>query len=104
MAQSRAVNGMTIDLSEIPPKCDSCILGKQTISTIPKVREGPKATDRLERIHVDLSGPMTVTSRSGRKYSMNIMDDYSSYVWSVPLRLKSEAVPHWMENWLMILT
>ena len=93
MAQSRAVNGMTIDLSEIPPKCDSCILGKQTISTIPKVREGPKATDRLEHIHVDLSGPMTVTSRSGRKYSMNIMDDYSSYVWSVPLRLKSEAVP-----------
>ena len=93
MARSHSVEGMPIDLSAAPPKCDNCILGKQTRTPVPKVREGLRATRRLERVHVDLCGPMSILSRSGRLYSMNIVDDYSGYVWSLPLRSKDEAMP-----------
>jgi hypothetical protein len=91
MAKHKAADGMMINLSTIPPKCTHCILGKQTRSSIPKTCEGPKATRRLEHIYVDLMGPMSVTSRLGKAYLMNIMDDFTSYIWSIPLRSKDEA-------------
>ena len=93
MARSCVVEGMKVDLSISPPKCDLCILGKQTRSPVPSVREGNKAVKPLERVFVDLCGPMPVKSRSGRLYSMNLIDDFSSYVWSLPLRSKDEAAP-----------
>ena len=98
MARNGVVRGMPIDLSTLPPKCDHCIVGKQTRSSVPKVREGPKATRRLERVFVDLCGPHLVTSKSGCRYSMNIIDDFSSYVWTIPLRGKdgaSQALQVW---------
>ena len=92
MAKNRVSKGMPIDLSTSPPQCDHCALGKQTHSTVPKSREGPKATKRLERVYVDLCGPMAVTSRAGNLYSMNVIDDFSGYVWTLPLRSKADAL------------
>ena len=75
-----------------PPKCDSCILGKQTKTPVPKVREtGRRATRRLEKVWVDLTGPMAVQSRTGNSYMMNIVDDYMNYPWLIPLKNKGEA-------------
>ena len=91
MARNGIVSGMPIDLSVLPPLCDHCIVGKQTRRPVPRVREGLKASRRLERVYVDLTGPMHVTSKTGRLYSMNIIDDFSSYVWSISLRSKDEA-------------
>ena len=34
---------------------------------------------------------MAVMSQSGKLYSMNIIDNYSSHVWSIPLHSKSNA-------------
>jgi transposase InsO family protein len=82
---------MTIDLSSAPPKCTHCVLGKQTCSPVPKIREGPKATKQLERVFVDLCGPMPCVSRTGHLYAMHVIDDFSSYVWSLPLRSKGDA-------------
>jgi hypothetical protein len=45
---------------------------------------------------------MSIPSRSGRLYSMNIIDDYSSFVWSLPLRSKDEAAPT-LKTWLLAL-
>ena len=42
-------------------------------------------------MYVDLCGPMAVTSRSGNLYSMNVIDDFSGYVWSIPLHAKADA-------------
>ena len=92
MARDNVVEGMPIDLSSTPASCDHCILGKQTRSPVPRLREGRKATKRLERVFVDLCGPMPVVSTYGHLYSMNIIDDFSSYVWSLPLARKSNAV------------
>jgi len=101
MARGGAVEGMTVDLSSLPPKCTHCVLGKQTRSPVPKVREGPKASRPLERVYVDLCGPMPCSSHSGRLYSMNVIDDFSSYIWSLPLRNKAEAaivLQHWHKH------
>ena len=91
MARKKAVEGMSINLSSSPLKCEACILGKQTQSTIPKIREGERASRPLERVFVDLCGPIRPVSSSGRMYSMNVIDDFSSYVWSLPLRSKGDA-------------
>src|SRR6266851_189761 len=64
MAHSSAIKGMTIDLLSLPPKCTHCVLGKQTQSPVPKVREGPKVSRLLEHIYVDLCGPMPCSSYS----------------------------------------
>src|SRR6266852_8136106 len=41
-----------------PSKCERCILGKQTRSSVPKVREGVWATKQLEHVYVNLCSPM----------------------------------------------
>ena len=56
------------------------------------MHEGRKATGRLERVFIDLCGPMPAVSKFGHLYSMNIIDDFSSYVWSLPLQHKSDAI------------
>jgi len=92
MARQGIVEGMPIDLSSVPATCDHCILGKQTRSHVPKIREGQRATKRLERVFVDLCRPMPCVSKYGHLYSMNVIDNFSSYVWSLPLKSKSDAV------------
>lgn len=44
MFRSGAVEGMPINLSRMPAKCQPCILGKQVRNSFPKVREGVRAT------------------------------------------------------------
>ena len=92
MAHQGVVEGMPIDLSSAPATCDHCVLGKQTRSYVPKMHEGCRATKRLERVFVDLCGPMHSVLKYGHLYSMNVIDNYSSYVWSLPLKSKSEAI------------
>ena len=91
MAHKQTVEGMTINLSSSPPKCQACILGKQMRSSVPKIREGERASRPLEQVFVDLCGPICPTSSSGRLYSMNVINDFSSYIWSLPLRSKGDV-------------
>ena len=83
---------MHVDLSTLPPKCDHCLIGKQTRNSIPKVRQGQRATQCLEKVFIDLSGPHVATA-SGFLYVMHIVDDFSSFIWSVPLHDKGCAFP-----------
>lgn len=99
MARSHAVEGMRISSTSPVPKCPHCIIGKQTRSSVPKMREGARATRQLERVFLDLTGPMSLPSRTGCLYLMNIIDDYSSFSWSIPLRSKAEAAPL-LKQWL----
>lgn len=45
---------------------------------------------KLEKVWVDLSGPH-VRLRTGNKYVMDIVDDYMSCVWPIPLKGKGDA-------------
>jgi transposase InsO family protein len=97
MARKGTVKGMSpAPASALPSKCESCIFGKQTRTSVPKKRQegkGHRAERRLEKVWVDLSGPSDVEARGGYRYIMNIVDDYTSNHWSIPLKLKSDALP-----------
>ena len=45
----------------------------------------------LELIHIDLCGPMRIQSRSGKKYVLVIVDDYSRFTWVIFLTTKDET-------------
>ncbi|GJX29610.1 retrovirus-related pol polyprotein from transposon TNT 1-94 [Tanacetum coccineum] len=53
------------------------------------VRGLPKL--KFEKDHLDLCGPMRVTSVNGKKYILVIVDDYSRFTWVKFLRSKDEA-------------
>ena len=98
LATKQLAEGMRIDLSQIPPKCDSCIRGKQGRTPVPKMRQGERLKRRLGIIYVDLTGPEAVKSASGNLYVMNIVDDHSSHPWTFCLKLKSDALPT-LQSW-----
>jgi hypothetical protein len=96
MAKKGTLTGASVSSISRPPKCDACILGKQTKTPVPKKREegdGHKATRKLEKVWVDLSGAHAVRSRTGNEYVMDIVDDYTSFPWSIPLKNKDDAFP-----------
>jgi len=96
MARLGVTQGMPSSFPAKPSKCESCVLGKQTQTPVPKRQEeglGHRATRKLEKVWVDLHGPVAVLSRTGNKYIMNIVDDFTSYPWSVPLKTKDDAFP-----------
>jgi GAG-pre-integrase domain len=91
IVESGAAEGMPIDMSTEPGKCDHCILGKQVRSPVPKIRVGPRSNRKLGIVYVDLMGPEAVKSASGNLYTMNIIDDCTSFIWSIHLPSKSAA-------------
>ncbi|GJY30664.1 retrovirus-related pol polyprotein from transposon TNT 1-94 [Tanacetum coccineum] len=71
--------------------CSSCAMGKSK-----KKPHKPKSKDtnqeKLYLLHMDLYGPMRVTSVNGKKYILVIVDDYSRFTWVKFLRSKDEAL------------
>ena len=45
----------------------------------------------LDRVHIDIAGPMPTKSAGGKEYEYIVVDDYSRVVYMRPLRLKSDA-------------
>ena len=98
MAHKHTVEGMMIDLSSSPAKCDACIRGKQTRKPVSKVQEGEKAKQPLGHVFIDLCGPIRPISSSGQLYTMNVIDDYLSYMWTIPLKSKGDAASS-LQRW-----
>ncbi|GKC44604.1 retrovirus-related pol polyprotein from transposon TNT 1-94, partial [Tanacetum coccineum] len=71
--------------------CSACAMGK-----IKKKPYKPKSKDtnqeKLYLLHMDLCGPMCVASVNGKKYILDIVDDYSRFTWVKCLRSKDEAL------------
>ena len=78
--------GIPINVSISPPTCEYCILGKQSKTPVPRVREGERAKVPLEVVYSDLTGPQDIPSAGGSLYLMNIINDYSSYSWGFTLK------------------
>ncbi|GJU54083.1 retrovirus-related pol polyprotein from transposon TNT 1-94 [Tanacetum coccineum] len=81
--------------------CFACALGKST-----KKPHKPKSEDtnqeKLYLLHMDLCGPIRVTSVNGKKYILVIVDDYSRFTWVKCLRSKDEA-PAFIINFLKMI-
>jgi hypothetical protein len=70
--------------------CHACQLGCHT--RLPFYASLSRATSIFDIIHCDLwTSP--VLSLSGFKYYLVILDDFSHYLWTFPLRLKSDTFP-----------
>ncbi|GJV70630.1 retrovirus-related pol polyprotein from transposon TNT 1-94 [Tanacetum coccineum] len=70
--------------------CSACAMGKSK-----KKSHQPKSEDtnqeKLHLLHMDLCGPMRVSSVIGKNYILVIVDDYSRFTWVKCLRSKDEA-------------
>jgi hypothetical protein len=68
--------------------CHACQLGKHT--WLPFSSSSHHAEHHFELIHLDLwTSP--VVSVSGSKYYLVILDDFIHYLWTFPLKLKSDS-------------
>jgi hypothetical protein len=83
--------GMHTCSSSAPSSCEHCILGKQTRSSVPKVKQGVRACKKLGIVLVNLLEHPDHVSSSGNHYVLNIIDDFSSFCWAIPLGVKSDT-------------
>ena len=70
------------------PLCIDCKISK--MKRIAHNGEPPKAKEKLEVIHSDISGPVN-PSIDNKKYFITFMDEFSRKVWIFTLKSKSEA-------------
>ena len=56
-----------------------------------------RSKEQLELVHFNLCGPMTIQARSGFKYFITFIDDYSRYGYIYLMRSKSEAFEKFKE-------
>nr|GEV16171.1 hypothetical protein [Tanacetum cinerariifolium] len=70
--------------------CSSCELRKAKRKSF-HTKITPSSKRRLQLLHIDLCGPMRVSSINGKRYVLVIVDDYSRYTWTHFLRSKDET-------------
>nr|GEY99828.1 retrovirus-related Pol polyprotein from transposon TNT 1-94 [Tanacetum cinerariifolium] len=70
--------------------CNACKIGKQAHAS-PKAKNIVSTTRCLELLHKNLFGPSVVRSYGGNLYTLVIVDDYSSYIWTRFIKNKTEA-------------
>ena len=78
--------------------CEECSKAKAHAQAVPKETSN-KATGRLERVFIDLTGPMKEMSVGQRRFGMVLVDDYSSMTWIRILKHKSDA-PAALKNFI----
>lgn len=75
-----------VKMTAIP--CETCNRAK--IHALPHRHSETRAKNTLELIHMDICGPMSVTSMGGARYFATFIDDYTRYTEVVMLKKKSD--------------
>jgi hypothetical protein len=70
--------------------CDVCVVTKKRRLPFPQWARF-RAKERLELVHGDLCGPVTLATPGGRRYFLLLVDDLSCYMWVMVLGSKGEA-------------
>jgi transposase InsO family protein len=81
--------GVTYD-GQSEDKCISCLEGKKSRLPFQKGK-AKRAKERLEIVHTDLCGPMSVESLHGHNYVLLFMDDFTRKVFPYFLKTKDEV-------------
>ena len=76
--------------------CQGCVEGKMCRKPFKAVSE-IRSTRKLELVHSDVCGPMSVESFGGKRYFLTLIDDYSRAVKVYFLRKKSEVFEKFKE-------
>jgi len=69
--------------------CAACIAAKTV--HLPHKEGHDRASEYLERVHIDIVGPMPTKPVGGGEYAYTVVDDYTRAVYTRPLRLNSKA-------------
>jgi hypothetical protein len=72
--------------------CDICQFAKQ--KHLPFSLSTSNASFNFELLHLDIWGPLSVSSIHGHKYFLTIVDDHSRFLWIILLKNKSEVSHH----------
>lgn len=86
-------NDMVMDMSAIyvsDDVCECCQKGKMHRKAFP-VNKAWRATHKLELVHTNISGPMSIPSLNGSKYFLLFIDDFTRMVWVYFMANKSEV-------------
>ncbi|KAJ3996531.1 hypothetical protein F5050DRAFT_1556038, partial [Lentinula boryana] len=91
MVEKGLVDGLQVlgSVNEKIEQCDSCHLGQAKRCPFDAVTTCESR--RLERVHVDLTGPMQTRALGGYYYSMPIVDGHSAMVRDFYLANKESA-------------
>ncbi|CAH9056118.1 unnamed protein product [Cuscuta europaea] len=82
--------------------CDICHFAKQ--KKLPFPISTSHASNAFDLIHMDVWGPYKVTSYTGFKYFLTIVDDYTRCTWVFLLKTKSEVKFHMLNFYTFIET
>ena len=91
MMASNAVTGLPhLHFSSIHG-CNSCHLGKQARTKMPKTATH-RASQILELVHSDVCGPFKINSTGGARYFVTFVDDFSRKLWIFFISQKSQVL------------
>ena len=91
MSLPDVTKGMNIIKTTNPGTCNTCTQSKMTVQPKSQDETPIHATRPLERVHTDVAGPITPTSREGHNFIINFVDEYTSMIFVYFLRAKSES-------------
>lgn len=90
MISKEMVRGMKVMKTAELSFCEGCVQGKMKRKPFESVGE-IRSTRRLQRVHSDVCGPMSVESIGRQKYFVTFIDDYTRCCSVYFMRQKSEV-------------
>ncbi|GJT59805.1 retrovirus-related pol polyprotein from transposon TNT 1-94 [Tanacetum coccineum] len=93
-------NLYTISISEMAVSSPVCLMSKATSTKSWKEQKGhtfpsmlvPSTNSKLELLHMDLYGAMRFENVNGKRYILEIVDDYSRYTWNGVVERKNRTL------------
>jgi transposase InsO family protein len=93
MVQSGMVTGINVPAKEFlvskAKACEPCIMAKQ--QRLPFSKSETVTSKPLQLLHMDLCGPMSVTSLGGSRYLATVLDDFTKLSVVRPIARKSDT-------------
>ena len=90
LVKQQLVEGVNLKNFHLSDDCVACKMGNQTKKSHP-----PKLVNSirvsLERLHMDLFGPINVRSIANDSHCLVVTDDYSRFSWVMFLETKDET-------------
>ena len=90
LSKKELVSGLPMIKYEKDKLCAACEKGKQHKATF-KSKTCSSIEAPLDLLHMDLFGPVSTASITGKRYTLVIVDEYSRFTWVFFLKAKSEA-------------
>lgn len=110
LVKNKLITGVRLEytLSNQPFFCESCVYAKAMRKSVPKMREGERASTFGGEVHSDLWGKSPVESKGGKLYYVTFIDDKTRLTHLYLLKMKDEPLtrtksmrPGWRCRWIL---